>query len=340
MSRRLATIVCGTLVALVVVLAGPRGAQADDGGVARDLLVRSRDAASEHEFDGTVVIEWHERGQRHERTVSVHVSKGVLRMGGDRLVSAGTRRLMRTNTGWQVLWAVGSVGSEPDPTRKYRFVVSHSVSIAQRSATQVAIGRLGSSGVRERLFFDDATGMLLRRDQLDARGRLVRRFAFLKMSRPRTTGASKTDVLPKISRQSRLSAPQALQHVPDDLRSPKRIGEGFVLSGVYSHPDGSVQLYYSDGLLGLSVFERAGQLEWDALPAGGRTVELGDVRARVYRSAAGSAVVWGNHDVTYTCVTDAPLDEVAAVATKFSRSDQPGVLEDIGRFVTAPFSWG
>ena len=62
MSRRLATIVCGTLVALVVVLAGPRGAQADDGGVARDLLVRSRDAASEHEFDGTVVIEWVDGG--------------------------------------------------------------------------------------------------------------------------------------------------------------------------------------------------------------------------------------------------------------------------------------
>ena len=50
-------------------------------------------------------------------------------------------------------------------------------------------------------------------------------------------------------------------------------------------------------------------------------------------------MVWGSHDVTYTCVTDAPLDEVAAVATDLSGPDDSGVVEDVGRFVTAPFSW-
>ena len=49
-------------------------------------------------------------------------------------------------------------------------------------------------------------------------------------------------------------------------------------------------------------------------------------------------MVWGNDDVTYTCVTDAPLDEVAAVAADLSPGDG-GALEDVGRFVTAPFSW-
>ena len=74
-------------------------------------------------------------------------------------------------------------------------------------------------------------------------------------------------------------------------------------------------------------------------PPGGRTIELGGPRTRVYRTAAGTAVVWGNDDVTYTCVTDAPLDEVAAVASDLSPSGG-GPLEDVGRFVTAPFSWG
>ncbi len=128
--------------------------------------------------------------------------------------------------------------------------------------------------------------------------------------------------------------------VPDDLSAPKRVGNGFVLSGVYSQPDGSVQLYYSDGLLGLSVFEREGELDWGALPAGGRTTELDGRRSRVYTTAAGTAVVWGDDDVTYTCVTDAPLDEVAAVAADLVTRRTRGVLEDVGRFVTAPFSWG
>ncbi len=112
-----------------------------------------------------------------------------------------------------------------------------------------------------------------------------------------------------------------------------------MLSGVYSQPDGSVQLYYSDGLLGLSVFERAGDLDWDALPSGGRTTEIGDLRTRVYRTAAGTAVVWGKDGVTYTCVTDAPLDEIAAVTPDLTPSDS-GAFADVGRFLTAPFAGG
>ncbi|MGZ6993817.1 MAG: sigma-E factor regulatory protein RseB domain-containing protein [Acidimicrobiia bacterium] len=339
MSRRLALVLCLALAALAVLLAGPRGAQADDRGAAKDLLHRSRDAVFSNEFEGTVVVEWSEGGHRHRRTVAVQVGGGVIHMGDDRLVSAGTRRLLRTDHGWQVLWAGGQNGSEPDPTDKYRFVVKRSATVAQRPATQLTITRAGTREVRERLFFDDATGMLLRRDQLDEHGRVMRRFAFVQMSEPRAVVSSKHNV-PNLGRSAGSAAPRALKDVPDDLRAPKRIGDGFVLSGIYSQPDGSVQLYYSDGLLGLSVFERTGQLDWESLPTGGRTAELGDVRAKIYRTAAGAAVVWGSHDVTYTCVTDAPVGEVSAIAAGLSGSGDSSALEDAGRFVTAPFSWG
>lgn len=339
MSRRRGTVVFGVVAALVVVLVGAHGAHADDGGQARDLLDRAQGAASDHEFEATVAIQWLEGGRRQERTVSVKVHDGVLRVGDDRLVSAGTRRMLRTDDGWRLLWAGTSSGSEPDPTDKYRFAVTSDASVAQRAATQVEVAREGSRRVRERLYFDDATGMLLRRDELDARGRLVRRFAFVKMSTPRPVSSSEVR-LPKVDAQSRATAPHALKDVPDDLHAPKRIGRGFTLSGVYSQADGSVQLFYSDGLLGVSVFEREGELAWNDLPEGGRAVELGDVRARVYATAAGTAAVWGNDGVTYTCVTDAPIDEVRAIAQDLSRSDDSGVLGEVGRFVTAPFNWG
>jgi negative regulator of sigma E activity len=181
--------------------------------------------------------------------------------------------------------------------------------------------------------------MLLRRDQLDGRGKLVRRFAFVKLSAPRAS-ASSVDDLPKVNATASANTPHAIKEMPDDLDAPKHLGKGFKLSGVYSQSDGSVQLYYSDGLLGLSVFERSGALAWDELPDGGRTIQLGDEQARVYATSAGTAAVWDADDVTYTAVTDAPLDEVRAIADDFSNGDDSSTLEDIGEFVTAPFTWG
>jgi hypothetical protein len=339
MNRRLAAMVGATLAVLTIVLAGPRGAQADDGDTARDLLDHSREAAADTEFTGTVVIEWVDGGRHHERKVSVEMADGVLHLGKDRLLGSGSRRLLRANGGWELLWTGRPTGSEPDPTGKYRFVVADGSMVAQRPTTVVTIRREGQDGVRERLFFDDATGMMMRRDQLDAHGKLVRRYAFVRISEPKPRG-TKTEALPKVSGPSVQAAPLTAAKVPDDLDAPKRIGKGFVLSGVYAEPDGMVQLYYSDGLLAMSVFERAGELDWDALPAGGSRVQLGDVRARVYRTAAGTAVVWDKDGITYTTVTDAPLDEVAAVAGDLPRPDDTSMLGDVGRFVTAPFSWG
>jgi hypothetical protein len=88
------------------------------------------------------------------------------------------------------------------------------------------------------------------------------------------------------------------------------------------------------------VFETTGELAWDELPPGGRSTTLAGTRARVYPTAAGSAVVWEQNDVTYTCVTDGSMDEVVGVAADFSRWDEPSTLENLGRYVTGPFSWG
>ncbi len=39
-------------------------------------------------------------------------------------------------------------------------------------------------------------------------------------------------------------------------------------------------------------------------------------------------------------MTDAPNDEIKAIVADMDRADEPGMMEDIGRFVTRPFSWG
>ena len=47
------------------------------------------------------------------------------------------------------------------------------------------------------------------------------------------------------------------------------------------HPNG-VELLYSDGLFTVSVFEQRGELDWDGLPKGGVSAEVGGNRARRY----------------------------------------------------------
>jgi hypothetical protein len=339
LARRLA-VVCSSIMVAAVFLAAAPNVEAGDSGAATTLLDRSREAASGNEFHGTMVVEWREGRRLQERHVAVRVTDGVLHMGENQVVSAGTRRLLKTSSGWRLLWSGSSKVATPDPTRKYRFRVLEPTSVAGRAATPVTIVRAGERAVRERLFFDRASGLLLRRDQLDEKGRLIRRVAFTEISAPQPATVTDTRELPNASHKAANRGPWALRSVPDDLSAPKRIGDGFVLLGVYGQPGGSTQLYYSDGLVGLSVFETAGDLAWDDLPAGGWWTSLGGSRARVYSTAAGSAVVWEHHDVAYTCVTDGSLGDIEEVADDFARWDEPSTLEDIGHYVTGPFSWG
>jgi hypothetical protein len=340
MRRSVAAAIAGALLAGLFVFGAAEGAHADDESeAARRLLEHSSDAATDHDFAGTVEVEWQDGGRRREQIVAVEVKDGVLHLGKDRLLGAGNRRMLKTDSGWELLWSAPARSRGPDAAAKYGLTLGRRVSVAARPATVVVIRRRGSDDVRERLYFDDATGMLLRRDQLDTRGRLTRSFAFVKLSAPTPASRREPDELPKVAR-SRREVADALKSAPDQLTAPRHIGRGFVLAGVYAQPDGAVQVYYADGLLGLSVFEREGDLDWDALPAGGRSVRLNGTRARVYSTAAGSAAVWTADGITYTCVTDAPDDELAAIVDGMDAADEPGVMEDMGRFITRPFSWG
>jgi sigma-E factor negative regulatory protein RseB len=210
--------------------------------------------------------------------------------------------------------------------------------VAGRTTTAVAIRRADGSSGREQLYFDRASGLLLRRDQWDD-GRLARRVAFVRITDPVPAAVDNRDA-------SRLGAhtddrpPWPTGDAPDDVSAAPRLGDGFELLGTYGRPDGNTQLYYSDGLFGLSLFAAPGELAWDELPEGGQVVEVGDIDARVYRTPAGSAVLWDDEDVAYTCVSDAPLHEVEAIISDLERRGEPSTLDDIGRFVTGPFSWG
>lgn len=331
---------CGMSVALAVFLVAPGGAGADHSDAATALVDRSRAAASTHEFSGTMVVSWRVEGRLRSHEVDVAERDGVLHLGDDRVIGAGARRLLKTDGGWKLLWSGSPTATEPDPTGKYEFAVARGTAVAGRPVTVVAITRTGENRARERMYFDRYTDLLLRRDQFDDRGRLVRRVGFVTISALQPAPARQQESLPKPAGKAAATVPRSVRDLPDEMRAHPRVGDGFELLGTYRRADGSAQLYYSDGLFGLSLFERTGDVAWGELPAGGRTIRLAGSDARMYPTPAGSAVVWQHDDVTYTCVTDAPLTEVAKVATDIDQWHGTSTFEDVGRFVTAPFSWG
>ncbi len=183
------------------------------------LLEASRAAAIAHDFTGTVEVDWRDGGRRRGQTVAVEVEDGVLHLGQDRLLGAGDRRMLKTDSGWALLWAAPAKEREPDPGSKYDLTLGRRASVAARPATVVAIRRNGSDAVRERLYFDDATGMLLRRDQLDGHGKVERKFAFVKLSMPTPTAPGADEGLPKVDRSHR-DTPDVLSDAPGHLTAP------------------------------------------------------------------------------------------------------------------------
>ena len=102
--------------------------------------------------------------------------------------------------------------------------------------------------------------------------------------------------------------------------------------------DGTLQLFYGDGLFSLSVFEQDGLVDWGSVPEGGRPTTVEGERARTYSTAAGTVAVWGEGGLVFTCVSDAPADTVQAVLPGVVTDDESG-FDEIVDFVFGPFGW-
>jgi hypothetical protein len=109
--------------------------------------------------------------------------------------------------------------------------------------------------------------------------------------------------------------------VPDPWPGRSTLAAGWALVAAVRHGD-AVQLVYTDGRSDVSVFEQRGELDWSALPAGGRTVEVGD--RRVWRADDGihRVAVFGDDGLIVTVVATGPPEAAVSVA---------GLVPDAGR---------
>lgn len=293
-----------------------------------DLLERAREAAQSETFAGVVVVEWYDGRQVRTAQVQVQSAQGVMRLG-DEVVGTGARRFVRGPEGWLTLWGHDVVAVSPSPAVKYVLTVEPGPLVAGRPTQVIEVRLESGERARERLYVDQDSGLVLRRELLDARGRPYRSVGFSTIS----PSASP----PLAPRHSRSQEPPPAGDVDAPYDAPPGLGAGYRLIGAYEKRGGALHLFYSDGLHGLSVFEQRGRLA--SMPPGGREVEVAGHTVRVYSASVGEAVVWEGDGVVYTAVSDASWADLAAAVGDLSHAERPGRLRRLAEVVVSLFRW-
>ncbi|MGI8758692.1 MAG: anti-sigma factor family protein [Acidimicrobiales bacterium] len=105
------------------------------------------------------------------------------------------------------------------------------------------------------------------------------------------------------------------ERLPPPFEVPSRLAEGYRLVDAFYHPQG-LQLVYQRGRYGLSVFEARGRLDFSALPAGGRRIDVAGADGWRWETEGvdGRVVVFEREGMVLTVVGDEPGKVVADVA--------------------------
>ncbi len=171
-------------------------------------------------------------------------------------------------------------------------------------------GVVGPGAVAGRFWVDRATHLVLRREVLDSAGAVTRSSAFvsLKMSAP----VVPTELPLPVRATGRRLDEAALEELKQEgWPVIREMPEGMALFEARLHDETAtelLQLAYSDGLSTMSLFVQRGQLAAD--PAGiAHRVGNGTVWVT---SGSPERAVWSGGDHTWTLVSDAPSQTVAA----------------------------
>ncbi|MFP5317434.1 MAG: hypothetical protein ACLGI2_03970 [Acidimicrobiia bacterium] len=262
-------------------------------------------AAQSLSFVGVLQVRWSEDGRDRAESLVVHGANGSLVVkGGTSVMASSERRLVEHAGGdWNLLWPAGRGGADrPPPSLKYRLVGQPGPLVANRTSQVVEV-RSRNDDLVERLYLDQQTDLLLRREQFEAGRGPFRTVGFETV----TIGAGVAPAPPPDDFKN--AAPQVLStnRLPAGVSAPAALADGYQRVGLYRR-SGVVQALYSDGLYDLSVFEQQGTLDRRGLPA--TRVEVGDDRGWHYSWPGGHVLLWEDEGVVYTAVSDAPLDQV------------------------------
>ena len=312
-------------------------------------LRAAQEAALSHSYDATVTTTWLSQGGLRTRRIAVNANgERVSVLGERKLLSSGSLRAVQRGGSWHSIWTTPETLRGPALSKKYVVTLGGSSTVAGRATTQVVIadrrGRL-----RDLIDIDSENGLMLRREQRDERGETLRITVFEKISvmkaveqSPglRKPGATTPGGAEPGKSKDASAAPRAALTVESPFMVFRRLPGGFTLVGKYLAQGNGRELFYSDGLNSVSVFEWEGSIEPGSLPAGGKWNRAPNGEMRSYDSPVGIVSVWDADGMTFTVVSEATALETARIVAALPQDTKSEGFERISRFLVGPFSWG
>jgi sigma-E factor negative regulatory protein RseB len=331
--------VLGATSAGAVPLRAPFVGYGGDDERAVDLLRRSAAAMSRTSYSGTRVLSaW---GRDSTTTVLVDV---------EHVAGQGTRLSMRGGgiaDDTATFLAAGEEGRGHTLgvrmfdllTESYAVSLGPADSVAGRSSRVVEVSR--GHSLAARLWIDDRSGLLLRREVFDHAGRLVRESTFIDVDVddgvPRFMAHLPPVPPDSDGRSIDVGSRPALEAEGWDC--PGQAGEMRLVGIEAMERNGAVHMTYSDGLTRMSVFEQRGSLDPDSV-RGFERLRLGDQVVHV-REGMPTYALWQEDGLVFTVVTDGPLGTVARVVASepVTRAPEPDFWERVAGGMTRLGDW-
>lgn len=209
--------------------------------------------------------------------------------------------------------------------RKYRLETAGEDVVLDRPATRLEVYGRHDEGLRERIWVDDATGLVLRRERYDGETLAVLvAYERLELAPIRTAASGRPG----------RSAIDADVPLPAELPGGYRLTGPATLSGAHQ----AVRVAYDDGLYRVSVFAQPGRLDARTLPPGARRVDGFPGPAYDWPGAFPQRLVWEAGGTTWTIVGDAPPPELAALALALPQPQRPAPLRRLRTGLTRVWS--
>lgn len=295
------------------------------------LITASRHASGN--LDAEVEIRWRPGKSVKSAQVHVRADNGSFWVGDEEWTAGGDgRSLWVSKDGVTTKWTAENEVTRPDPDAHWDLVMAGKQMSPMGSVIDLIDARDNKGRRRVRLGIDQASGLEVSREVYSLTGDLVHSVRLV----PAATDSAVTS--PPPSAPDGKSDSGSVPDTADDFLSPNNLDRGFKLLARYEFPNNIRQSFYSDGIFTLSIFEQNASIDWDALPASGRAVNIGNANGRWYVTASGSVVVWADGDHGFTSISDAPPDVVVA-AVRPMRPRSLSETEKIVDFVTGPFGW-
>jgi hypothetical protein len=331
------------LVALLV-LAAPAPAAAADW---RELLERAGDSARTRAYAGEALLATWDGDDSHAELVSVRNT----RRGGLTVVSPERYTMQLADDGgglvdheqgWFVPLPPADVDASEDAVDalagKYRVQAAGTDELLERPCTLVDVRRAADGLLRERLWIDDASALILRRETYDADERLVRLAVYLSLdltpprAHPdrgrRVPLEARTQGVASVDDRGLAALRDAGWSVPDELPGGYEPSGVYAVSGADSQP---LQVVYGDGLYSVSVFQEQGRADWSTLPPGAEPAERYGPDVYEWPGAFPQRLVWESQGTTFSLVGDAPPDEFAAIMDALPAPHRPGIADRFRR---------